>query len=393
MKRKKKVVYLGLGSKIVLFVIAVVVAGFSLYYTNKLVDNLKISEKRHIELWAAAYKDVISTDIDKQVSMISFQIIGDNDNIPVIMTDENDKIISFANLDSLKATSDEYLQKQLQIMKNANSPIIVEYSTEHKNYIYYKDSFLLTLLQNYPYFQFTLVFLFLVITYIFLVVSKRAEDNSIWVGMSRETAHQLGTPISSLIAWVEMMKIRTPDDPLLPEVEKDVSRLETITERFARIGSAPKLVAAEINDAVQISVDYLKLRTSSKVDYIVIKDDVEYFTKMNISLFQWVIENVCKNAIDAMAGVGKITIEIKQVKKMIIIDITDTGKGIAKRNHKKIFKPGYSSKKYGWGLGLALVKRIIEEYHNGKIYIASSEIGKGTTFRVELKEEELSGTT
>ena len=387
MGQKNRVIHLGLGFKILLFVIAVLIAGFSLYYTNNLVDKLKLSEKKRIELWAAAYKDILSTDIDKQVSMISFQIIGENDNIPVIMTDENNVIISFANLDSLKATSDEYLQKELAIMKNSNMPIIVDYSESHRNYIYYKDSFLLILLQKYPYYQLVLVVLFVIVTYILLVISKKAEDNSIWVGMSRETAHQLGTPISSLIAWVEMLKIQQPDDPLLPEVAKDVNRLEMITERFARIGSSPQLISADINQVVQIAVDYLKLRTSNKVEYILNKYSEDLFVKMNVSLFQWVIENISKNAIDAMAGVGEISINISQIKKKVIINISDTGKGVAKRDFNRIFNPGVSSKKFGWGLGLALVKRIIEEYHNGKVYVASSELGKGTTFRVELKVE------
>ncbi|MBN2890780.1 MAG: HAMP domain-containing histidine kinase [Bacteroidales bacterium] len=385
MERKTRIIHLGLGYKILLFAIAIFIAGFSLFFTNNLVEKLKISEKKRIELWAAAYKDVISTDLDQQVSMISFQIIGENESIPVIMVDENEKIISFANLDSLKAESEEYLQSQLHKMKDANEPIVVEYSSEHRNYIYYKDSFVLTLLQKYPYYQFSLVILFVLVTYILLVISKRAEDNSIWVGMSRETAHQLGTPISSLIAWVEMLKIQQPDDPLLPEVRKDVKRLETITERFARIGSPPKLIVSDINDVVQNVVDYLKVRTSSRVEYELNKLEDDLPVEMNISLIQWVVENICKNAIDAMSGVGKITIDVVRDKKNVVIDFTDTGKGIVKREFKKIFKPGFSSKKFGWGLGLALVKRIVEEYHDGKVYVVSSEIDKGTTFRVELK--------
>lgn len=388
MERKTKVIHLGFGFKILLFLIAILIAGFSLFYTNNLVDKLKESEKQRIELWAAAYKDVISTDLNEQVSMISFQIIGQNETIPVIMVNEDDYVISYANLDSLKAQSEIYLQEQLQIMKNTNEPIIIEYSTEDKNYIYYNDSFTLMLLQKYPYYQFALVALFVLVTYILLIISKRAEDNSIWVGMSRETAHQLGTPISSLIAWVEMLKIQQPDDPLLPEVRKDVKRLETITERFARIGSSPKLLVSDINEVIQNVVDYLKVRTSSKVEYTLKKTNEELPVKMNISLIQWVVENICKNAIDAMSGVGKMSIEVKREKKNVSISFTDTGKGIAKRDFKRIFKPGYSSKKFGWGLGLALVKRIIEEYHKGKVYVASSEIGKGSTFKVELKIED-----
>ncbi len=388
MERKKSQIHLGFGYKLFLFIIAVIIAGFSLIYTNKLVEKLKQSEKKRIELWAEAYKDVLSTDIDKQISMISFNIINENKNIPVIMTDENDKIISFANLDSVKSQLPEYLTEQLQKMKSANLPIVIEYSENHKNYIYYQDSLLLQLLQKYPYYQFVLIALFVIVTYILLVISKRAEDNSIWAGMSRETAHQLGTPISSLIAWVEMLKIKQPDDPLLPEVQKDVKRLETITERFARIGSTPKLEFTELTKVINSALEYLKARTSSKVEYFFEKPKDPIDVLMNVSLMQWVVENICKNAIDAMSGVGKIKIEIRKEKKITIVDFTDTGKGIPKREFKKVFKPGYTSKKFGWGLGLALVKRIIEDYHNGKIYILNSEIGKGTTFRVELKNME-----
>ncbi len=385
MSKKNKIDHLGIGAKISLLLVAFSVAGFSLFYTSNLVGKMKVSEKKRMELWAAAYKDVISTSLDQQVSMISYQIIGENVTIPVIMVDEADNVISFANLDSVKAESPEYIQKQLKIMKATNEPIVIEYSKNSRNYIYYNDSYTLLLLKKYPYYQFILVALFIIITYILLVISKRAEDNSIWVGMARETAHQLGTPISSLIAWVEMLKIQQPDDPLLPEVSKDVKRLETITERFARIGSEPKLAVADINSVLRNAVEYLKRRTSSKVKYELNLSNQELYVNMNISLIQWVVENICKNAIDAMSGVGTMSIRVEKDKKNVFINFTDTGKGILVRDFKKIFKPGFSSKKFGWGLGLALVKRIIEEYHKGKVYVANSEIGKGTTFTVELQ--------
>jgi len=385
MKLKLKVIHLSLGYKILLFSVALGVAAFSLLYTNNLVEKLKIREKERIELWAIAYKDIIQTDLDQSISPISFKIIQDNKNIPVIMTDENDKIISYANLDSAKAQSEDYLIKQLKIMKLQNEPLIIEYSKVHKNFIYYKDSFLLTQLQHYPVYQAALVILFVFTTYILLVISKRAEDNVIWVGMSKETAHQLGTPISSLIAWVEMMKIKQQDDPMIPEVQKDVKRLEIITERFARIGSEPKLVVNNLVDVINSAVDYLKPRTSSKVDYIINSNTDSIDVKLNPSLIAWVIENLSKNAIDAMSGIGTITIDIFASKNGAQIDVSDTGKGMSKTEQKKAFNAGFSSKKYGWGLGLALVKRIIEDYHKGKIFILKSEPGKGTTFRIELK--------
>ncbi len=385
MKRKFKVVRLGLGYKILLFIIAILIAGFSLFFTNKLVNHLKIQEKKRIELWAEAYKDILNTDLNQSISVISFQLINDNNTIPVIMTNEDGKIISFTNLDSLKASEASYLSEQLEIMKSKNQPIVVEFSPTKSNYIYYKDSFILTQLQKYPLYQAILVFLFVITTYILLVISKRAEDNLIWVGMSKETAHQLGTPISSLIAWVELMKIRQQDDPMIPEVAKDVKRLEMITERFARIGSEPKLEEHNLSEVIDSAVEYLKPRTSSKVEYVKNFSEEKLKVNLNISLIQWVIENLCKNAIDAMSGKGTIKVDVYKNKNTFVIDVSDTGKGISKRDQKKVFKTGFSSKKYGWGLGLALVKRIIEDYHKGKIFILKSEIGKGTTFRIELK--------
>ena len=381
----KKRISLRFGYKLTLFFIALIIAALSLYFTNNLVKKLKKQEKKRMELWASAYKDIIQTDIDKQVSIVSFEIIQQNHTIPVIMTDENDKIISFANLDSLKAQNHQYMQKQLEIMKYQHKPFVIKLSEKHTNYIYYKNSFLLTQLKNYPFFQAILVLLFVFIAYILLVISKKAEDNLIWIGMSKETAHQLGTPISSLLAWVEMMKIRQAEDPMLPEVEKDVKRLEMITERFARIGSEPKLVKYDLVEVIRNSLDYLKPRTSDKVEYSFNSQVEKLEINMNPSLFQWIIENLTKNAIDAMAGKGKISISLNILNSDVIIDIEDTGKGMSKNEYKKIFKAGYSTKKYGWGLGLALVKRIVEEYHKGKIWVEKSEIGVGTVFRIMLK--------
>lgn len=383
--KKKVIIHIGNGTKIFLFIMALLVAGLSLFYTNNLVNKLKISEKKHIELWASAYKDIIQTDLDKDISLISFKIIGENTNIPVIMTNEVYHIISFANLDSTKASSNEYLTKVLDEMKKQNEPIVIEFSDKNKNFIYYKDSFLLTQLQNYPFFQLILVLLFVLLAYFSLIISKKAEDNSIWVGMSRETAHQLGTPISSLIAWVELMKIKQDDDPFIPEVEKDVKRLEMITERFARIGSTPQLQINNITETIDGALKYLIPRTSSKIEYIFEKPDEIINVNLNVQLFHWVMENICKNAIDAMGGKGWILITLIVFKNKVLIDITDNGKGMQKKEYRRIFKPGYTSKKYGWGLGLALVKRIVEEYHKGKIFVLKSELDKGTTFRIELK--------
>lgn len=384
MKTKTKIIHLSTSGKILLFGIAVLIAGLSLFYTTQLVEKLKKEEKQRIQLWAMAYKDIIATDLDQIVSPISFKIIQDNKNIPVIMTDEKDNIISFANLDSVKSQSGDYVKQQLLEMKKKGEPIVIKYSDIHKNYIYYKDSNLLVQLMRYPFSQVFFVVLFVAITYFLLIISKRAEDNRIWVGMSKETAHQLGTPISSLIAWVEMMKIKQHDDPLIPEIVKDVKRLEIITERFARIGSEPKLKEDNLIKVIYSAIDYLRPRTSSKVKYIINQRSDIININLNVSLFQWVMENLCKNAIDAMGGSGQIIVAIQQIKNTAVIDVKDTGKGMTKNIQRKIFKAGYSSKKHGWGLGLALVKRIIEEYHGGKIFVLKSEQDAGTTFRIEL---------
>ena len=381
----KKRISLRFGYKLLLFFIALIIAGLSLFYTNNLIEKIKNQEKIRIELWASAYKDIIQTDIDKQISIISFEILQNNNTIPVIMTDEDDEIISFANLDSVKAKDPEYLQRQLLIMKSENKPLEIKLTSKHSNFIYYRDSFLLLKLQNYPFFQVFLVLLFVFVAYFLLLISKKADDNRIWIGMSKETAHQLGTPISSLLAWVEMMKIKQPDDPMLAEVQKDVNRLEMITERFARIGSKPKLIQEDLISTVKKSIEYIKLRTSDKVEYN-LEYNVESFNiNLNSSLFQWIIENLAKNSIDAMSGKGKIFINIDVQKTRVIIDFQDTGNGMSKRVYNRIFNTGYTTKKYGWGMGLALVKRIVEDYHKGKIYVLKSEVNVGTTIRLEMK--------
>ncbi len=273
-----------------------------------------------------------------------------------------------------------------KLMQKQNEPIVIEYLEGLKNYVYYEDSAVLTNLFYYPYIQILVVAFFIAISYFAFSTSKKAEENQLWAGMSKETAHQLGTPISSLMAWIELLKLKNEDKQLIDEVSKDVKRLETITERFSGIGSVPVLMHHNLIDIVTNSVSYLQSRTSKKVDYILNFDKAgEILIPLNKSLFEWVIENMCKNAIDAMKGKGKIIISLEEKKDRVFIDIQDSGKGIPKSQYKTVFKPGYTTKKRGWGLGLSLVHRIIESYHNGKIYIKNSEIDKGTTFRINLK--------
>jgi len=373
--------------KFILFFSALVIASSSLIYTNFIVKKIADSERKKIELWAEAYKEVQEVDLDEELSMTVFKIIQENKTIPVILADEKDSIIAYINLDTTKIRKKDYLQKQLSIMKESREAIVIDYYQGKKNFIYYQDSLILKQLVYYPYIQLAIVFLFVLAAFFAFRSSQRAEENQVWVGMSKETAHQLGTPISSLLAWIEMLKLNDEDHTVVDEVTKDINRLETITERFSKIGSKPVLKETNVIEILDSSVEYLKRRTSSKVAYIL--NFGKYDTvnvPLNVALFEWVVENLCKNAIDAMAGIGSITIDVTNNPKNIFIEITDTGKGIPKSKYKTVFRPGYTSKKRGWGLGLSLAKRIIEIYHKGKIFVKTSEVGKGTTFKIILKK-------
>ncbi len=373
--------------KFILFIFAVIIASSSLIYTNFIVKKIANEERKKIELWAEAYKEVQQVDLDEELSMTVYKIIQENKTIPVILADENDSIIAHINLDTTKIRKKDYLKKQLEIMRENQDVIVIDYYHGQKNYIYYQDSLILKQLVYYPYIQLGIVFLFVLAAFFAFKSSQRAEENQVWVGMSKETAHQLGTPISSLLAWIEMLKLKDEDHTVVNEVSKDVSRLETITERFSKIGSKPVLTDTNIIEIIESSVEYLKRRTSSKISYILNFDTYSIITiPLNVALFEWVVENICKNAIDAMTGVGSITINITDNPKNIFIDITDTGKGIPKSKYRTVFRPGYTSKKRGWGLGLSLAKRIIEIYHKGRVFVKTSETGKGTTFRIVLRK-------
>ncbi len=373
--------------KLVLFIIALLIASSSLIYTNYIVKKLSIEERKKIELWAEASKEFKQIDLDQKLSLTVFKIIHENKTIPVILTDADDVIIDFANMDSSKVLKKGYLERQLQVMKTNKEPIEIDYYHGQKNFIYYQDSFLLRQLVYYPYIQLGIVLLFVLAAFFAFRTSQKADENQVWVGMSKETAHQLGTPISSLLAWIELLKIKGEDEELVNEVSKDVSRLETITERFSKIGSKPVLKDTNIIGVLTSSIEYLKRRTSSKIDYIQNFDtENSIIIPLNVALFEWVIENICKNAIDAMINKGTMNITVTENTKNIYIDLSDTGKGIPKRKFRTVFRPGYTSKKRGWGLGLSLAKRIVEIYHKGKIFVKSSEIGKGTIFRIILNK-------
>ncbi len=370
-----------------LFILAVLLGVGIILYTDSLVKKIADEERNRIEIWAESIREFTEINLNQQVSPTVYKILGENKTIPVILIDDNDQIIDSRNLNPKKINDTSYLQKQLRIMKEQHNPIVVEYAEGHRNYVFYKDSVLLTSLFYYPYIQFVTVTFFVFISYLAFSSSRKAEENQLWAGLSKETAHQLGTPISSLVAWIELLKLKNEDAKLINEVQKDVKRLETITERFSGIGSAPVLMRMNLYKLIENSVSYLQARTSKNVEYILNFDTTqELLIPLNESLFEWVIENMCKNAVDAMQGKGKIIISAEEKKDRVFIDIKDFGKGIPKAQFKTVFNPGFTTKKRGWGLGLSLVKRIVESYHSGKIFVKSSEIGKGTTFRIILNK-------
>lgn len=313
------------------------------------------------------------------------EIVVNSASVPVILTDETKKnVLAFGNLDSTKMKDTIYVNKTLNEMKLQNDPIPVNLDNSKVNYVFYKDSLLLAQLKYYPYVQMGIIALFLLIAYSLFSSSRKAEQNQVWVGMSKETAHQLGTPISSLMAWFEYLQSTDTDKNILNEMKKDVERLNTIAERFSKIGSTPQLESVNIYSVLKDVLSYLEKRISNKVSFDFEINQSSVMVLLNVPLFQWVIENIIKNAVDAMEGRGKIIIHVFQEPEKVIIDITDNGRGINKSKQKEVFKPGYTTKKRGWGLGLSLAKRIIEEYHKGKIFVKWSEPGKGTTFRIIL---------
>jgi nitrogen-specific signal transduction histidine kinase len=372
--------------KRILFMIAIAIGIFSLWYTHQLVQKLAKEEEKKVLLWANATKQLIKAEGDFTFLL---DIIKDNETIPVILVDDAGSIIAHRNLDSIKVEQPEYLQHELALMKEEHESIPILYDETNKrfNYLYYKNSIILAQLKRYPYYQLTVIGIFIIVAYLAFSSSRRAEQNQVWVGMSKETAHQLGTPISSLMGWINLIREteKSDQEDLLLELEKDVKRLELITERFSKIGSAPKLDIEVVDDVLQDSINYLQVRTSNRVRFTLVRNEDELTAQMNVPLFEWVIENICKNAIDAMNGEGSITMATQAEGDSVIIDITDTGKGISSSKLKTVFKPGYTTKKRGWGLGLSLAKRIIEDYHRGKIVVKSSEVNKGTTFRITLQ--------
>ncbi len=368
-----------------LFFFAILIGVGSLIYTQFLVRSLKAEERKKVEMWAEATRLINSADSTQNLDFL-LTIIQNNNTVPVILTDGHDNIINTRNLGQLKTQDPGFMAEKIEKMKSDNQPIIIDLGNGFTNRIYYKDSIILSQLIYYPFIQLGFIILFILASYLALSSSRKAEQNRVWVGMSKETAHQLGTPTTSLSGWVEILQNNYPDIPVIKELALDVKRLEKVTERFSRIGSKPSLAEENIKSLIQNSVNYLQTRSSSKVLFVLpFSTDDEINIPVNPALFEWVIENVCKNAMDAMEGDGEITIRVEEEGKFAVIDIYDTGKGMPKSAYKKIFNPGYTTKKRGWGLGLSLAKRIVEEYHNGRIFVKSSEIGKGTCIRIMMK--------
>ena len=377
--------------KIFLVVAAILIAVASLLVSRSLAHDLSEQERSKMQVWAEAMKSLSAADENTDLSLV-LKVLDENHTIPVVVLDNDGVVTEYRNI-VIKARNAKdsvtYVTSLGQQLKASGQVIRISLSKNHNDYIdvCYDDSLMLKRIALYPYVQLGVVMLFVIVAIFALLTSKRAEQNKVWVGLSKETAHQLGTPISSLMAWTTILKETYPDDELLPEMDKDVKRLQLIADRFSKIGSVPEPVPSSLNEVLNHVVDYMDRRTSKKIEMKTELPADDIIINMNASLFEWVIENLCKNAVDAMGGkIGSITLRLEETDKRAIVEVSDSGKGIKKKDIRNVFRPGFTTKERGWGLGLSLAKRIVEEYHHGKIYVKSSEVGKGTTFRIELRK-------
>ena len=364
--------------------ILLVIVVLSVSFTTRLANKFAEEEYRKIELWAEATRQLIMADENDNIDLI-LSVMEGNTTIPVYMVDSAHQLLLSRNVREPKHNKEEFYKQRINDLRLSQEPIVVQVNEEVTQYIYYEDSTLLRRLYWFPYVQLAVIIAFIAIAVIALIMAQRSEQNSLWVGLSKETAHQLGTPISSLNAWNELLKATYPNDALLPQMDEDIRRLQMIAERFSKIGSQPTLDQQAILPIVQSAMEYMRVRTSNKITYT-LQADTDCQVLVCKPLFEWVIENLCKNAIDSMEGKGDITLSLTRQENKVHLDITDTGKGIDRRHFKTIFKPGYTSKKRGWGLGLSLAKRIIEDYHRGKLFVKQSQIGVGSTFRITLEQ-------
>ena len=377
--------------KITLVVVAIIIAVASLAVSHFLIADLSKEERNKMEVWAQALHTLNNANENTDVSLV-LSVIKANNSIPVIVVDSTGNVMDYRNVEidaNNNSDSTAFLAHEANRMIRSGRAIkiLLPPSGNRGDYqmVCYDESLMLRRLATYPYVQLGIVFIFVVVAIIALLSSKRAEQNKVWVGLSKETAHQLGTPISSLMGWVEILKDSYPEDDVIDEMSNDVKRLEMIAERFSKIGSKPEAKPSDIIMVVDRVVEYIDHRTSSDVSLYFDKPIHPVVVSINTSLFEWVIENLCKNAVDAMEGKGSIFLNIIEEETMVAVEVKDTGKGIRHKNLKNVFKPGFTTKKRGWGLGLSLAKRIVEEYHKGRIYVKESTLGKGTTFRIELK--------
>ncbi len=367
-----------------LIVVALAIVTATLYYTNRLAQKLSVEEKKRAELLVEAIK-ANSNMQNGQINEFAFTVVTENKTTPLIITDELGNINGTNNIDTAKSKNGQQLLKEtLSQFKDEHPPIVSEFG-QSKSYIYYGDSYLLRQLKYFPYVQLSIIFLFLIVVLIALSIAHRSIQNQVWVGLSKETAHQLGTPLSSIEAWMELLKEHELNNDAVTEMSKDLDRLKLVADRFSKVGSAPQLEEENLVTRLQNMVDYMQKRSPQKVSISLHVTKKEVPVNISGPLFDWVIENLIRNALDAMAGKGVIEVRVTDQPHHVYIDISDTGKGIPKHQVKKIFNPGYTTKKRGWGLGLSLSKRIIEKYHHGSLFVKHSEIDKGTTFRIILR--------
>ncbi len=374
--------------KRITILVSFVIVTLILWNTYTFFQKFKQSERAKMEIHGEAIKELNTEsleDLEKNISELPLSVISRTKDIPFILVDANGEIKGSNNLDPKKENDPEYLKEQLEIMKSQNLPIQVDYLGK-TDFIYYRDSDLLNKLTYYPLALILILVLFLAVIYLFYSSNKAAETNKLWTGMAKETAHQIGTPLSSLLGWISILKMENVDETYIKEIEKDVQRLNTIANRFSKIGSVPELKKENIVDVTKQAFDYLESRSSKQISFSFTTSNDVIISEINTELFGWVIENLIKNAIDAMLGKGNLNLKIESSQKKVKIKVSDTGKGMPKKLFKQIFKPGFTTKKRGWGLGLSLSKRIVEDYHNGKIFVKKSEIDKGTTFQILLNK-------
>ncbi|MFB9055433.1 PAS domain-containing sensor histidine kinase [Mariniflexile ostreae] len=360
------------------------VVSLILWKTYTLFQHFKDEERTKMENWSFAQTDFINSETNANLDL-TLKILNSNESTPMLVINKDGSLGSYNNIDSTKISNKKYVEKLISRFEKENKPIAVKLGSDIVSTIYYGNSDLLNKLKYYPLALLLIIFLFAAVLFFFYKSNKSADENKLWSGMAKETAHQIGTPLSSLIGWAEILKTENVNPEYIIEIEKDIDRLKTITERFSKIGSVPVLELSDIVAETIYAYEYLKTRSSKLVEFEIITPSEEISVNLNKQLYSWTIENLVKNAIDAMKGRGKICIKISQLEDNVMIDITDNGKGIPKKEFHSIFEPGFTTKKRGWGLGLSLTKRIIEDFHDGKIKVSESEIGKGTTFQINLK--------